>query len=157
MQEVYCDICGKTPVRAQIMVEGAKMLACGACMRSGKVLFRFDSESSAPHPPAPSSVETSEEIVDGCGKIIRAAREKMKLPLSVIAERIKERENFLNAIENERLAPTIEVAKKLEKELGIKLVEKTQSAVGGPSGSSPKSFTPPTLGDMVDPKKKKEK
>lgn len=156
MQDLYCDICGKTPVRAQILVEGARMLACASCMRSGKVLFRFD-EARGPAPaPAPSSVETSEELVEGYGRIIRAAREKMKLPLSVVAERIKEKENFLNAIENGRLAPTIEVARKLEKELGVKLIEKTQSSVGGPSGSSPKSFTPPTLGDMIDSKKKKK-
>lgn len=157
MQDLYCDICGKAPVRAQILVEGAKMLACGSCMRSGKVLFRFDEGSSGPPAPAPSSVETSEEIVEGYGRIIRGARERMKLPLSVVAERIKEQENYLNAIENGRLTPTMEVARKLEKELGVKLVEKTQSAVGGPSGSTPKTFTPPTLGDMIEAKKKKEK
>jgi putative transcription factor len=157
MSDLYCDICGRAPVRAQILVEGAKMLACGSCMRSGKVIHRFDPDSpEASPPPAPSAVETTEEIVEGSGKLIRARREKLKLPISVVAERIKERETFLNAIENERLTPTLEVARKLEKELGIKLIEKAQSSLA-PSSSSSKSFTPPTLGDMIETKKKKEK
>jgi putative transcription factor len=157
MSDLYCDICGRAPVRAQILVEGAKMLACGSCMRSGKIIHRFHEDSPpASLPAAPSSVETSEEIVEDCGKLIRSRREKLKLPITVVAERIKERETFLNAIENERLAPTLEVARKLEKELGIKLIEKTQSSLA-PSSSSAKSFTPPTLADMIDTKKKKEK
>jgi putative transcription factor len=157
MPDLYCDICGRAPVRAQILVEGAKMLACGSCMRSGKILHRFHEDSPPPDiPPAPSSVETSEEIVEDCGKLIRARREKLKLPLTVVAERIKEREAFLHAIENERLSPTLEVAKKLEKELGIRLIEKTQASLA-PSSPSAKTFTPPTLGDMIETKKKKEK
>ncbi|HSB46727.1 MAG TPA: multiprotein-bridging factor 1 family protein [Candidatus Bilamarchaeum sp.] len=156
MSDLYCDICGRSPVRAQILVEGAKMLACGSCMRSGKVLHRFDPDSpEAPQLPPPSAMETSEEIVEDYGRLIRSRREKLGLPLSVVAERLKEREPFLNAIENGRLAPTLEVARKLEKELGIKLVEKVQSSLT-PSSSPSKSFTPPTLGDMIETKKKKK-
>jgi putative transcription factor len=154
MQDLYCDICGRGPVRAQILVEGARLLACGACMKSGKILLRFD--ESQPAQPAPhSAVETSEEIVEDYGKLIKNAREKAKLPLVVVAERVREKESYLNAIEHERFMPTLEVARKLEKELGIRLVEKTQTAAGASSG--PKTFTEPTLADMVEKKKKKGK
>jgi len=154
MQELFCDICGKSPVRAQILLEGARLLACGNCMRGGKVLHRFDDEGAPlARPAAASTVESSEEITENYGKLIKAAREKSGLPLAVVAERTKEKESYLQAIEHERLMPTLEVARKLEKELGIRLVEKTQS-VAGPAASGPKVFTPPTLADMVDTKKK---
>ncbi len=155
MAELYCDICGKGPVRAQILLEGARLLACASCMRGGKILHRFDDDEAAAGPISapPSAMESSEEIIDGYGKLIRNAREKASLPVAVVAERIREKESYLAAIEAERFMPTMEVAKKLEKELGIKLIERTQSAVGGPSGGSRK-FTEPTLADMVDTKKK---
>ncbi|MEW6036410.1 MAG: multiprotein-bridging factor 1 family protein [Candidatus Micrarchaeota archaeon] len=156
MADLYCDICGKGPVRAQILVEGARLLACGGCMRSGKVLHRFDDEGIVQPRAAPASVEATEEITEGFGRLIKGAREKMGLPLAVVAERIREKESYLQALEHERFMPTVEVARKLEKELGIKLVEKTAS-VAGPAASGPKSFTPPTLADMVEAKKKKGK
>jgi len=157
MADLYCDICGKSPVRAQILLEGAKLLACGSCMRGGKVLHRFDDEgASIERPASVSVVETSEEITENYGKLIKAAREKSGLPLAVIAERVKERESYLQGLEHERFIPTVEVARKLEHELGIKLVEKTQS-VAGPAASGPKTFVPPTLADMVETKKKKGK
>ena len=153
MQELYCDICGKSSVRAQIMVEGAKLLACAACMKSGKILHRFNGgEAPQTSWQPPSAVESSEEIIEGFGKTIRDARERIRLPLAVIAERIKEKESYLNAIEHERLMPTIEVARKLEKELGIKLVEKVQSV--STSSRPIKGFSEPTLADMLGAKKK---
>ncbi len=156
MADLYCDICGKTPVRAQILVEGAKLLACASCMRSGKILHRFEDDQPPPQLQSGVVVEASEEIAEGYGRTIINARERLKLPISVVAERIKEKESYLHAIEHERLMPTIEVARKLEKELGIRLVEKVSATVS-PAGPAQKRFSEPTLADMVDAKKKKGK
>ncbi|MFH1521174.1 MAG: multiprotein-bridging factor 1 family protein [Candidatus Micrarchaeota archaeon] len=159
MAELYCDICGKTPVRAQVLIEGAKMLACGMCMRSGKVIMRLDEDDGEPIVrPITTHLDSNEEIIEGYGRIIINAREKSGLPIAVIAERIKEKESYIHAIEHERFVPTIEVAKKLEKELGIKLIEKIAGTMA-PSISKPssKNFQPSTLGDMIEAKKKKEK
>jgi putative transcription factor len=158
MEDLYCDICGKTPVRAQILVEGAKLLACARCMRSGKILHTFDEEGGAPAAAAAyAPAGESDEILEDYARIIHGARERAGLPLSVVAERIKEKESYLHAIEGGRLVPTIEVARKLEKELGIKLVEKSAPSIAASGAAGTRSFTPPTLGDMVVPKKKKEK
>ncbi|MFN7991335.1 MAG: multiprotein-bridging factor 1 family protein [Candidatus Micrarchaeia archaeon] len=155
MSDLYCDICGRAPVRAQILVEGAKMLACASCMRSGKVIQRFEVEGPASPSVsgAPAVIEASEELVEGYGRKITNARERAKLPLSVVAERIREKESYLNAIEHERFMPTIEVARKLERELGIKLVEKVSATVSPDSGAG-KRFTEPTLADMLADSKK---
>ena len=158
MTELYCDICGRGPVRAQILVEGAKLLACGGCMKSGKLLHKFHEDEVEPtlELSRPSSFEGNEEIVEDCGKIIKTARDRTKLPLAVIAERIRERESYLDAIENGRLMPSIEVAKKLEKELGIKLIEKVQLSIS-PTPPSSAKFSAPTLADMLSTKRKREK
>jgi len=154
MAELYCDICGGAPVRAQILIEGAKLLACARCMRGGKVIFRFEEEGALPSLSGASAAESSEEIVEDYAKIIRNARERIKLPLSVVAERINEQESYLHALEGGRLAPTMEVAKKLEKELGIRLVEKVAGVAPSLAASGSRSFSEPTLADMLDKKKK---
>jgi putative transcription factor len=162
MADLYCDICGKAPVRAQILLEGAKLLACGSCMRGGKILHRFiDDETGAGGPGTAAGgpytvVEATEEIIEEFGKILRSARERIGLPLSVVAERIREKESYLHAIEGGRLVPTLEVARKLEKELGVKLIERTSATVAPTGPGASKAYTPPTLADMVDVKKKKK-
>ena len=154
MTELSCDICGRTPIKAQILLEGAKLLACARCAKSGKILHYFadDEEAKRPHSmsaPPPKSIGEEEEIVDGFGEIIRKARQKRNLTIEELGLKIQEKANFLHAIETERLKPTTSVAKKLEKELGIKLVEKSSGAVNPANLSGGKAeFKEPTLGDF---------
>ncbi|MBU0532850.1 TIGR00270 family protein [Candidatus Micrarchaeota archaeon] len=149
MVELSCDICGNTPIRAQIFLEGAKLLVCGRCMKSGKIIHKFYEDEPVEEAPQPRSRATAtEEVVEGFAKIIKEGRQKLKLPLAVVAERISEKESYLQAIEGGRLTPTMEVAKKLEKELGVQLIEKAEKSIA-PSRMSSGRFTEPTLGDMV--------
>ena len=82
------------------------------------------------------------------GKIIRDARDRLGLTTAVVAERINEKHGYLERVERGELAPTLALAKKLEKELGIKLVEKVTSSIT-PTLSKQK-FSEPTLGDLID-------
>ncbi|MBN1170077.1 TIGR00270 family protein [Candidatus Micrarchaeota archaeon] len=154
MTELSCDICGATPIKAQILIEGAKLLVCGRCAKSGKILHYFHDEEEAENPhkisaPPPKSIGPEEEIVESYGEIIRKARQKKNLTIEELGARILEKANFLHAIETERLKPTISVAKKLEKELEIKII---QSSSGDLSPSNlnqgRKEFHEPTLGDF---------
>jgi putative transcription factor len=160
MADLFCDICGRGTVRAQILVEGAKLLACGACMGTGKVLQRFhEDEAGAPVMEATRQAPEmgGEEIVEDCAAVIRHARDRTGLPLSVVAERISEKESYLDAIENGRLMPSLAAARKLEKELGIKLIEKSGPSVAPSAAASPSGkFSTPTLADMLAPEKKKK-
>jgi putative transcription factor len=161
--DLYCDICGRQPVRGQILLEGAKLLVCGSCMRSGKILHRFEDDEIGSEPSEPIQVRNTpsfdrgEEIIEDAAKLIRSTREKMKLPLQVMAERLNEKESYLQGVEGGRVQPSLELARKLEKELNIKLIEKTREEVT--TSVSVKKFTPPTLGDMIEitPEKKKKK
>ena len=160
MGDLSCDICGRSPVRAQILVEGAKLLACGACMGSGKVLQRFHEEPQGGGPvmdaPRPAPELGGEDIVDDWAIVIRHARDGVKLPLAVVAERISEKESYLDAIESGRLMPSLVVARKLEKELGIKLIEKTAASIAPSPAAQSRNLSVPTLADMLSPEKKKK-
>jgi putative transcription factor len=89
---------------------------------------------------------------------MRDARNKMKLPLSVLAEKLAEKESFLDRIENQKTHPSQELARKIEKELGIIILEESSSAPMQddkfkPSGSK-KGLT---LGDILEIEQKKKK
>jgi putative transcription factor len=150
MTELSCDICGNTPIRAQILLEGAKLLACGRCMRNGSIIHRFhDDEQPSEVPVSRPTAGATEEVVENYAKVIKEARQKLRLPITVVAERISEKESYLQAIEGGRLTPTMDVARKLEKELSIKLVEKVEASVGASPAASTKKFSAPTLGDLL--------
>ena len=76
------------------------------------------------------------------------------LPIAVLAERINEKVSFLERVVNQKTLPGEHLARKLEHELGIKLlaaVSATEEKKGG--GSSGKEMT---LGDILELQKKKK-
>ena len=78
----------------------------------------------------------------------------MGLPVSVVAERINEKQSYLERIEREEIEPTFPVAKKLEKELRVKLIEKVAGSIA-PTAQASKKFSAQTLGDLLESEKKK--
>lgn len=160
--KLSCDICGRPEAKAVVLIEGAKMVACGRCAYSNKVLYRLDEDEEGRtielKPSKRGRMEESEEVIEGYGKAIKKARERMGVKIAVIAEKINEKASYLDAIENERLTPTFLVARKLEKELGIKLIQKVVEEVPGSTTLKSGKFSEPTLADaLVVQKKKKEK
>ncbi|PIT84294.1 TIGR00270 family protein [Candidatus Micrarchaeota archaeon CG10_big_fil_rev_8_21_14_0_10_45_29] len=162
-----CEICGTKLEDDEyflIMVEGAKMKVCHDCRGSGKLLHSINRPS--PQNPltrqarAPSAPKEEFELVEGFGKKMQAARNSMGLPLKVLAEKLAEKESFLDRVEKERTHPSIALAKRIEKELGIKLVEDATPTSGGDveellkKSSKTKGLT---LGDILEIEKKKKK
>ena len=153
MEDSTCEICGRKSVKAVISVEGAKLVVCGGCARGKKVLYYLEDREM----PADThrmerprqKMEETEEIVEDYADRIKKARQKMGLPISVVAEKINEMESYLERIERGKVMPTFSVAKKLERELGIKLIEKVEESVA-PTVSGKKKFSEPTLGDLLE-------
>jgi putative transcription factor len=127
---VECEICGKqADVLYEISVEGAQMLACERCARSGEILRTVNSEKEEkPRKTVPIEKKREsgeEEIIENYGDVMRKAREALGLPIKVLAERISEKESTLIRIEKQKTLPSEKTRKKLEKELGIKLVSRS--------------------------------
>jgi putative transcription factor len=124
-----CELCGrKIKGKAYIIkIDGAEVLACEECAAGEEIVRVIGVESSEIKSKAKKEAKVEEEeIVMDYGERIRKAREELKIPLKVLAERINEKESYLKRIEDQEVLPSEEVARKLEKELGIKLFEKVE-------------------------------
>lgn len=124
-----CELCGNKTANIYVVdVEGVELHVCAKCAKGKRVISRIEAESgkSAGHgskkvQAQPKHSEEEAEVIDDYGKVMREAREKMKLPLNALAEMINEKETLLYRVENQKTLPTIGLAKKLEKALNIKL------------------------------------
>ncbi len=150
-----CDICGRENAGYVVSIEGAKMTTCRNCAGHGKILYQLQNDT--PQPIARQTISTplqEEEIVEDYAKKIRSAREKLGLPVTVVAERVSERASYLEGVERGQMKLTLASAKKLEKELGIKLIEKVAD-IGGPTPQEKiGSKRDITLSDFIVQKKK---
>lgn len=161
-----CEVCGKREEGIFLaVIEGARMHACEDCARMGKILKypqreipKSSLQASSSSPSAPRATQTELELIDGFGSKMRNARMKMKLPLSVMAEKLAEKESFLERIENEKTHPSTLLAKKIEKELGIKLLEEVSSSILPPEIEGKLSASKGnTLGDILEIERKSKK
>jgi len=85
------------------------------------------------------------EIVDDYAARIRHAREGKGLSQKDLAMQMKEKEHLIRKIENSELIPEDDVRKKLEKVLGIRLLD---TAATEEEKKVPSSLAP-TLGDLT--------
>lgn len=146
-----CEVCGERDAVFLAEIEGAKLHVCPDCARRGKILSRISA------PPKSRGVVVKKEVreievVPDYGRRIKKAREKLGIGRDVLAERINEKESYIERIEAEKTVPTVKVARKLEKELGVVLFEEVseERVVGQKSEGGML-----TLGDLVVVKKKK--
>lgn len=157
---VTCDICGREDIFAVIMLEGAKMVACRGCARSGKMLYRIDEDVEdmpiAPKQSIKPRFADEYEVIEDYGARIKDAREKAGMKIDELAGLVNEKASYINSVEQQKLTLTIPAARKLENVLDIKLVEKLKEETSASSHSTPKKFNEPTLGDMFVSKKENE-
>lgn len=166
-----CEVCGRriigSPYRA--VIEGAKMLVCGNCAKLGAITWEAKSEPRLkrvtrrlpapmlpPRKQPPISVAVEIELVDNFGAKIRHEREKMGLTHEKLGKKISEKVSVLRKIESGKMTPDNLLAEKLQHALRIKiLVPVTEPKV--PSQALASRPTSPTLGDIAQVKKDKEK
>lgn len=164
-----CESCGSKMEQNDsylVFIEGAKLNVCFRCKRLGKpVHTQRPSNSQGRNYPqnSPStnqrpSLRMEFELAENYGSIIKNAREAMGLPLNVLAEKISEKESFLDRIEKQKTRPPIPVAKKLEKELNITLLEDASDSSATEKNDFKKSSSVGlTLGDILELEKRKKK
>ncbi len=144
-----CEICDKrAPNPVKIRLEGAVLNVCESCAKLGERI-------SAPPVFAPkrsSEFELpKEEIVENYSSLVKSAREKRGMTQEQLAREILEKEFLIQRIEQGRMQPTIILAKKLQRCLGIQLITMTAQEKVEINKSQSSS---PTLGDYIKIKKK---
>jgi len=150
-----CELCGKV-IKGKayvVKIDSAEVIACEECA-AGKEIIRVIGGESKETKVKAKKVEEKEEIAFDYGERIRKAREELKIPLKVLAERINEKESYLKRVEDQEVLPSEEVARKLEKELGIKLFEKVEEK--SIQAQKPKNLSLEDIATKKETKKEKK-
>ncbi len=123
-----CELCGRSmSIIHTVNVEGVELRVCAKCA-TGKKVLRTESQSDAQkgrQAPVRKPDDDSVELVADYGTRIRKARERLRLPLKVLAEMLNEKEHFLARVEAQKTVPPDNLAKKIERALDITLLEES--------------------------------
>ncbi len=166
-----CEICGREcHSTREIALEGAHLFACSRCAELGKTVHRskkpgyqpstppksrpvsIPRPSSTRHTGARSRPQRRELVpVEDFTKRIRQAREQKGWSQKDVANQLHERSSVITKVESGKMAPTIGLARKLERLFKVTLLEEAESVDLSPMPSQSSA----TLGDVVQIKRKK--
>ena len=170
---MQCEMCGETIRGAPklVRVEGAELSVCSKCEKFGtevQQVRRTDIRALQKGPAARALPGTGGaapvrhkrdmfdfiegDIVDDYAARIRRAREEKGLSQKDLAMQMKEKEHLIRKIENSDLIPEEDVRKKLEKALGIRLIDAPVTE----EEKKAQSRLAPTLGDLTVIRKAKK-
>ncbi len=168
---VYCEMCGRPVERRAskiVFLEGARLTLCPTCysrvakrdiaLEIKEVTSRTPTRRPAPRTTRPRRRESLDqyEVVQDYYRRVREARERLGWSQRVLAEAVKEGENVIKRIESGRLVPSIDLARRLERVLGIKLLEPVVESPSMLTMPRPSELRELTLGDIVNLRRKQK-
>lgn len=113
-----CEICGSGADR-KAEIEGAVLNVCKSCAGAGREIIEQK-------PKAPKFARLPEEmrsmLTEDFSQAVKTAREKRRLSQEQLASAIKEKLSIIKRVED-GWKPPLQTARKIEKFLGIRLVE----------------------------------
>lgn len=115
-------MCGKEEDLVDAIVEGSMLSVCRKCARHGDMITVSKNQEPARQYVPELKVEPEIEINE-CANQVKKAREKKGLTQKKLAEALAEKESVIHRIESGKIRPPVNVARKLEQFLGIKIVE----------------------------------
>ncbi|MDP3734762.1 MAG: multiprotein bridging factor aMBF1 [Nanoarchaeota archaeon] len=146
-----CEMCGKAAAAVVIDVEGSNLSVCPSCSGYGTVTKNFSVTSSLQR--YSYTKETPEwSVVSDYASQIRRSRERKGMSHDDFSKLLQERETVISKWEAGTLKPSVDTARRLERILGIKLVQEDvieKSAVTTTTKSDEL-----TLGDFVKIRKR---
>ena len=153
-----CDMCGKNENLLVTIVEGAKMQLCKSCASYGKVLGNVKTREEKiaeeqrikaiienSKKPKVKDFETHETLATNFGQIIRKKRESLQITQEEFAKMLNIKQSEIHHMEHGDFRPPIELAKKIEKALKVKLLVDDSSSEKMEQTSS----GPLTIGDLL--------
>ena len=140
-----CELCGKEEPLFKAIVEGTSMQVCKNCGKFGKILAAPVSQQKR---KVQQKTEQVFDVVEDFAQKIKKAREKTGKTQKEFAMELNEKESLIAKLEIGAATPSIPLAQKLEKLLGIKLVEEQ---VEGTVEKQQKSSVM-TIGDIIKTK-----
>jgi uncharacterized protein (TIGR00270 family) len=120
---MQCELCGKEGATLRSHVEGAELTVCQKCAGYGTTLRA--ASVAQPKKAAVQSQSIQHRPVTNAGELVKRARERQGLSQKDFALKLNEHQSVLHKIEAGN-APSLELARKLEKALNIPLIEEYQ-------------------------------
>jgi len=155
---VICEICGKTDSRGfKVKIEGTTVSACPSCAAGHNKVAQVTPErkrtppKKMPQKKREFRVDQEFDIDDEYGSKIKKAREKRGMTMEELGKMVNESESLIHRMELGKYEPPPEMAKKLEKKLGIKLISPHHDPEEQMQKTESKDLT---LGDMIVVRKK---
>ncbi len=159
MEEGECELCGRFGKLVEVEIEGSTLLVCEKCAAFGdksspKKVTRIKGERVL----SSGDEVTSEDLVENYGQLIKKTRESKGMTQEELAAKLMIKTTLLSKIEREEITPDIKLARKIEKVLNIKLLEKLQPSEvtteeKDEESRKKKSGYGITLGDLIKLKK----
>ena len=152
-------MCGNnSPGTRVMMVEGARMMLCPNCARFGDGYVA--ASKSGPSGPSMDVIEQrlekrekrrqtrdiyegtgGTEIVEDYGGVIREARMRKGMDIEQFAASISEKKGIIAKIETNNIVPDDKLRAKIEKALGISLMESVSTGAKVGAGTGNKKMT----------------
>ena len=163
-----CEVCGRE-IHGQPyyrVIEGGRLTVCSQCSKFSNQEWDPKAPQARKSPtrrrsaqPAMrrrSDIEAAEslELVDGYGMIIKKARQKRGLSVEDFAKKINEKESVVKKLEKEDMNPPTDLIRKVQRELGINILEEAETSTGA---VLTRPMGPRTLGDLIKIKDSTEK
>lgn len=123
-----CEMCGKDEKTYIALIEGVELSVCEKCASFGKIVKKSAvrrTQEIAKKMPA-NEKETIQLIREDYSSVIRAKREKMGLTQQEFAKFLSEKESIIHKIESASYTPSIDLARKIEKQLNVSLIEQKE-------------------------------
>lgn len=144
--EGECEVCGRASGRlVETSIEGSVMRTCYACSKLGtRVVLKKPGRK-----PPPLYRARKERVLvplPGYGELLRARREELGLTQEELGRRLNEKTSVIARLEAERMRPSEALARKLERHLGVKILEKVEEPEVRGSRAKTGELT---LGDVV--------
>lgn len=152
MIRINCELCGKVEERLhRALIEGVELNVCNDCSKFGKVLAPTKkSFTKIPIKKIEDKEEKIELLAENYAEIIKKKRESMGLTQKDFANKLNEKESTIHKIETGVLEPSLALAKKLEKILGVRLIKEYQEKHEIFKRKKTEGFT---LGDFIKVKR----
>ena len=155
---MQCELCGFEEKLYRVKIEGTELKVCRSCALHGVILGAVE-EPAAKEKPKPAAQKSAAEepieiIVLGFSKKIKNKRESLGLSQKDFAKMISEKESVVHKLESSELTPSIELAKKIEKLLNIRLIEKYAESMRAASKKAAGEEV--TIGDFIRIRKRKK-
>ncbi len=149
-----CEMCGREEATIKASIEGSTLSVCQGCGRYGKTVGKIANPMRAKAAKTEEKIlplEETEFVVANYGQLLKQKREKLGLTQDEFARKIAVKESALHKMETGALPPSINDARRIEKLIGVKLIERVE-AVESPVPQAKKDQL--TLGDMIKIRKK---